>query len=77
MPSADDATVTALLQHDRDATARELQRRLLHVEDCMRTRRGGFASCGLRYCGASPNRLCGEDRLTLQPDQPVRGLVAV
>jgi hypothetical protein len=74
---ADDLTVTALLRHDRDATACELRRRMRRVDDCVMTRARGFTGCGLRYCGGGPNRLCGEDRLTLTPTQPVRGLVAV
>jgi hypothetical protein len=77
MPATDDAAVAALLQHDRASTAREVQRRIRHVDDCVMTRERGFASCGLRYCGAAPNRLCGEDWLTMQPAEPVRGLLAV
>jgi hypothetical protein len=74
---ADDATVRTLLRHDAAATAFELRRRLRHVDDCVMTLARGFTGCGLRYCGGGPNRLCGEDRLTPQPAEPVRGLVAV
>jgi len=74
---ADDATVTALLRHDRDATAWEVRRRLQRVHDCAMTRSRGFTGCGLRHCGAAGDRLCGDGCITLAPTVPVRGLLAV
>ena len=73
----DDATVTALLRHDSDATACELRRRLRHVDDCVMTRARGFTGCGLRNCGGAGDRLCGDGCITLAPTVPVRGLLAV
>jgi hypothetical protein len=73
----DDLTVTALLRHDRAGTEYEVRRRVRCIDDCVMTRARGFTGCGLRYCGGGPNRLCGEERLTLTPTKPWRELLAV
>lgn len=72
MPSADEQTCIRLARHNVEQTEKVISRRIAHIDGCVLARKYAHMNCGLKFCGAATDRLCGDERPVLLPSEPVR-----